>query len=244
MLKKFVAARKSLQCPLTPNLRIGIEQIKADIWAVRASDEHFNRRNAVLISGHHELPKILIPEAFKNTDIYSLDWKGETFSRQRCAELILKPMSQGTKIKTICVFDSEMLDNEKLEYISYCIDNILPSTSFVFISSKPEISPFVRHLLDVKLDFRASSSEERYGLEAIKFFRESFRQMADMTLSDLFFTDLKKEFTNLSPDAVAQVLDAFWHQYNEARFAGVYLNTDEFRLSLYHQAFQQASSHW
>lgn len=238
MLKKFTAPRKNLSAPLTPGLLAAVEQVKADIWSVRASDEHFKRRNALLICRHAELAKTLLPEAFKGTDIYWLDWKGESFTKQRCIEQIMKPLAQGAKIKTVCVFDAELMDGEKLEYMSYCLDTVEPSTAFVFVVMASTVVPFLRRRCEVVVDFRDGGSTDQYAVDAVKYFRELFKQLADMTLSDAFMSEVRKHIATMSPDTVALLVDTFWYQYNEARFAGVYLNTDDFRLSLLDKALQ------
>ena len=238
MLKKFAAPRKNLSAPLTTKLQIAAEQVKADIWAVRASDEHYKRRNALIICRHTELAKTFIPDAFKGTEVFWLDWKGEVVTKQRCVEQILKPLAQGAKIKTVCVFDAELMDAEKLEFLSYCLDTVEPSTAFVFVVLASSVVPFLRRRCEVQLDFREAGTAENYAAEAIKYFRDSFRQLADMTLSDDFMNQVKHQISAMPPDAVALLVDAFWYQYTEARFAGVYLNTDEFRLSLFQQAVQ------
>lgn len=238
MLKKFTAPRKNLSAPLTPGLQAAVDQLKADIWAVRASDEHFKRRNALVICRHPELAKTLLPDALKGTDIYWLDWKGESFTKQRCVEQIVKPLAQGAKIKTVCVFDAELMDAEKLEYMSYCLDTVDPSVAFVFIVMSPTVVPFLRRRWEVVVDFREAGGTDQYAVDAVKYFRELFKQLADMTLSDAFMADVGKRIAEMSPDTVALLVDTFWYQYNEARFAGVYLNTDEFRLSLLDKALQ------
>jgi hypothetical protein len=238
MLKKFVSPRKNLSAPLTASLQSAVEQVKADIWAVRASDEHYKRRNALVICRHTELAKISIPDAFKGTDIFWLDWKGEVLTKQRCIEQIVKPLAQGAKIKTVIVFDAELMDAEKLEYMSYCLDTVDPSTAFVFVVMASTVVPFLRRRCEVSLDFKEAGPTEQYVAEAVRYFREMFKQLADMTLSDAFMSEVKLHISTMSPDAVALLLDAFWYQYTEARFAGVYLNTDEFRLSLFQKAMQ------
>ncbi len=238
MLKKFVAARKSLSAPLTSKLQAATEQVKADIWAVRASDEHYKRRNALIICRHPDLAKVFIPDACKGTDVYWLDWKGEVITKQRCIEQILKPLAQGSKMKTVCVFDAELMDAEKLEFMSYCLDTVDPSSAFVFVVLASTVVPFLRRRCEVHLDFREAGTADNYAAEAVRYFRDSFRQLADMTLSDDFMNQVKHQISAMPPDAVALLVDAFWYQYTEARFAGVYLNTDEFRLSLFQQAVQ------
>jgi hypothetical protein len=96
----------------------------------------------------------------------------------------------------------------------------------------------LRRRCEVHLDFREAGTDDNYAAEAVRYFRDSFRQLADMTLSDDFMNQVKHQISAMPPDAVALLVDAFWYQYTEARFAGVYLNTDEFRLSLFQQAVQ------
>jgi len=238
LLKKFSSPRKNLLPPLPPLLQASVEQVKADIWAVRASDEHYKRRNALLICRHSELAKLLIPEAFKGTDVFWLDWKGEAITKQRCIEQILKPLSQGAKIKTVCVFDAELMDADKLEFMSYCLDSVEPSTGFVFVVMASSVAPFLRRRCDLHLDFREAGTTDKYADEAVRYFRELFKQLADMTLSDDFMSRVKLHISTMPPDMVASLVDSFWYQYNEARFAGVYLSTDEFRLKLFEQALK------
>ncbi len=238
MLKKFAAPRKNLSAPLTAKLQAATEQVKADIWAVRASDEHYKRRNVLIVCRHTDFVKTYIPEAFKGTEVFWLDWKGEVITKQRCVEQILKPLAQGAKIKTVCIFDAELIDAEKLEFMSYCLDTVDPSTAFVFVVLASSVVPFLRRRLEVNLDFREAGTADNYAADAVKYFRDSFRQLADMTLSDDFMNQVKHQITAMPPDAIALLVDSFWYQYTEARFAGVYLNTDEFRLSLFQQAVQ------
>lgn len=241
MLKKFTSPRKDLAVPLTPSLQEAVEQAKADIWAVRASEEHYRRRHALLICRHAELSKLLIPEAFKGTDIFWLDWKGEALTKQRCVEQIIKPLTQGSKIKTVCIFDAELMDAEKLEYISYCLDTIPTSTAFVFIVMASTVVPFIRRRCEIQLDFKEVGTSGKYADDVVRYFREFFKQLADMTLSDSFMAEVKPHISSMPPDAVALLVDSFWYQYNEARFAGTYLSTDEFRLSLFQQAMKLRS---
>lgn len=239
MLKKFANTRKSLSVPLTPSLRVGLEQSRADIWAVRASDEPYNRRNALLICGHTDLPKILIPEVFKNSEVFVLDWKGEEITKPRCNYEIIKPLSQGANIKTVCILDVDLMNKSKIELIDYCLDNVQPSTAFVFVSSSNEYDHLFKQRSGILLDCSQRSREDKYAADVVKYFRELFKQLSDMVLSDKFFAETKPFLSSLPPDMVAQLLDAFWYQYTEARFAGVYLNTDEFRLSLFQQAIKR-----
>lgn len=239
MLKKFAGPRKNLSVPLTPSLRVGLEQARADIWAVRASDETYNRRNALLICGHTDLPKILIPEVFKNSELFVLDWKGEDITKPRCNYEIIKPLAQGANIKTVCILDVDLMNKSKIELIDYCLDNVQPSTGFVFVSSSTEYDHLFKQRSGIYLDCTQRSREDRYAIDVVKYFRELFKQLSEMVLSDKFFAETKPFLSSLPPDMVAQLHDAFYYQYTEARFAGVYLNTDEFRLSLFQQAIKR-----
>lgn len=211
MLIDYPKSARYWTIPLTPNLKVALDQVKTDAMASRENFAHFGpyrRRNAIVICSEASLRGLLIEEAFKSSQLFILDWKGRTFSRDEADTKVLALLSTEdgrTQQKTICIFDPELMDRQQIQTVSYCVEQAPMSVNFVFVTASPKQISYFFGSKTVVFDTRESANDADYRTAAINFFNNVFRHETEFALDKEKLEIVAPEIADQPPDFVAHL---------------------------------------